>query len=63
MPDRPPRTALLVRCTREEAETIRAAAARERRTLSGFILNAVMFHIRAGAETPPRLPPRRKEEE
>ena len=62
MPDRPPRTALLLRCTREEAETIRAAAALERRTLSGFILNAVMFHIRARGDTLPKLPPRKKEE-
>ena len=31
------RTALLVRCSREEAEKIRAAAERERRTVSGYV--------------------------
>lgn len=39
------RTALLIRCTVEEAETIRDAAKRERRTVSGFILHAVMNRI------------------
>jgi uncharacterized protein (DUF1778 family) len=40
------RTALLIRCSWEEAETIRAAAHRERRTLSGYVLNAVFSRIR-----------------
>lgn len=40
-----PRTALLVRCSEEEAEMIRDAAKRERRTISGFILNAVLNRI------------------
>lgn len=39
------RTALLVRCSEEEAEAIREAAKRERRTISGFILNAVLNRI------------------
>jgi uncharacterized protein (DUF1778 family) len=39
------RTALLVRCSEEEAEVIREAAQRERRTISGFILNAVLNRI------------------
>jgi len=39
------RTALLVRCSEEEAEAIRDAAKRERRTISGFILNAVLNRI------------------
>jgi uncharacterized protein (DUF1778 family) len=39
------RTALLIRCTAEEAELIREAAERERRTLSGFVLHAVMGRI------------------
>ena len=39
------RTALLVRCSEEEAESIREAAKRERRTISGFILNAVLNRI------------------
>ncbi|HET7752058.1 MAG TPA: hypothetical protein VFK81_21875 [Terriglobales bacterium] len=40
-----PRTALLVRCSEEEAIAIRDAARRERRTISGFILNAVLNRI------------------
>jgi uncharacterized protein (DUF1778 family) len=39
------RTALLIRCSREEAEKIRQAAKRERRTVSGFVLYAVMNRI------------------
>lgn len=39
------RTALLVRCSAEEAIAIRDAARRERRTISGFILNAVLNRI------------------
>jgi uncharacterized protein (DUF1778 family) len=39
------RTALLVRCTGEEAEAIRQAAHRERRTISGYILHAVLNRI------------------
>lgn len=41
----PDRTALLIRCSREEAERIRAAAKRERRTVSGYVLNAVMNRL------------------
>lgn len=40
-----PRTALLVRCSEEEAEMIREAAKHERRTISGFVLNAVLNRI------------------
>jgi uncharacterized protein (DUF1778 family) len=39
------RTAFLIRCSREEAEKIRAAAKRERRTVSGYVLNAVLSRI------------------
>ncbi len=39
------RTALLIYCTREEAEQIRIAAKRERRTISGFVINAVMKRL------------------
>ena len=39
------RTALLIRCSEEEAEQIRKAAQEERRTVSGFILNAVIQRI------------------
>ncbi len=41
------KTAILVRCTQEEADLIRHAAAAERRTLSGYILNAVINRIKA----------------
>jgi len=36
------KTALLIYCTQEEAEKIRLAAKRERRTITGFVMNAVM---------------------
>lgn len=41
----PDRTALLIRCSREEAEMIRVAAKHERRTVSGYVLRAVMNRI------------------
>lgn len=41
----PGRTALLIHCSREEAETIRHAARVERRTVSGYVVNAVMNRI------------------
>jgi uncharacterized protein (DUF1778 family) len=41
----PNRTALLVRCSEEEARFIREAAQREHRTLSGYILNIVMSRV------------------
>ncbi len=56
------RTAILVRCTKDEAELIRKAAASERRTLSGFILNAVMNRISARAALPGWAPSRKKDE-
>ena len=40
------RTALLIRCTEEEATAIREAARRERRTVSAFVLNTVMNRIK-----------------
>lgn len=46
MPATSKKTAILVRCTQEEADAIRKAAALERRTLSGYVLNAVMNRIR-----------------
>ncbi len=39
------RAMLLVRCSDEEAAAIRNAAKRERRTISGFVLNAVLNRI------------------
>ena len=38
-------TALLIRCSREEAEGIRAAAKRERRTVSGYVLHGVLSRM------------------
>ena len=40
-----PRTALLIRCTEEEANAIREAAKLQRRTVSGFVIHAVMNRI------------------
>ena len=40
-----PRTALLIRCTEEEAKAIREAAKLQRRTVSGFVIHAVMNRI------------------
>jgi len=45
------RTALLVRCTAEEAELIRQAAKAERRTISGYILNGIMQRIAVQKKT------------
>ena len=39
------RSAILIRCTYEEAELIRRAAKQEHRTLSGFALNVMLKHI------------------
>ena len=39
------KAAVFVRCTEEEAERIRRTARAERRTLSGFVLNAVFSRI------------------
>lgn len=39
------RTALLIYCTREEAERIRFAAKRERRTITAFVMNAVATRL------------------
>ena len=39
------KAALFVRCTEEEADRIRRTAKMERRTVSGFVLNAVFNRI------------------
>lgn len=39
------RSALLIRCSAEEAKKIRQAAKEDHRTLSAFILNIVMRHV------------------
>ncbi len=59
------KTAILVRCTQEEADQIRKAAALERRTLSGYVLNAVMNRIRTRGAMPvwtPGQPARKRED-
>jgi len=40
------RAALLIRCSSQEAELQRESAKGERRTLSGFVLNAVLQYRR-----------------
>lgn len=45
------RTALLLRCPIREAELIRDAAKAERRTISGYILNAVLQRIAVREKT------------
>ena len=44
------RTAILIRCNSDEAERIRKAAKRERRTMSAFVLNALTERLRIHAE-------------
>lgn len=41
------RKALLIRCSNQEAELLRESAKGERRTLSGFVLNAVLQYLAA----------------
>ena len=45
------RSALLIRCSDAEANLIRAAATHERRTLSGYVLNAVLEWMYHGPTT------------
>lgn len=42
----PNRTALLIRCSVEEAQQIRAAARREHRTVSGYVLNCLQYTLK-----------------
>jgi hypothetical protein len=42
------KAAVFVRCTEDEAERIRRTAKAERRTVSGFVLNAVFNRIACG---------------
>jgi uncharacterized protein (DUF1778 family) len=46
-PRNPDRTVLLICCTRDEADRIRAAARIERRTISAFVINAVLTRFAA----------------
>ncbi len=48
MPEaRTKKSALFIRCSEEQAERIRRDANAERRTISGYILNAVLNRIEA----------------
>src|SRR5262250_774785 len=40
------RTTLLINCSQKEAQRIRETAARQRRTISGYVLNILMKAIR-----------------
>jgi uncharacterized protein (DUF1778 family) len=51
----PNRTALLIRCSIEEAEHIRAAARMEHRTVSGFVMNCLANKIRIHAAVQKKL--------
>jgi len=53
------RTALLIRCGKEEAEKIRAAAMRERCTLSGYVLHVILNRIASQEKTRVYAPARR----
>jgi uncharacterized protein (DUF1778 family) len=55
MDDEKVRTALLIHCSREEAERIRAAAKRERRTISGYVINAVLSRLEYQSHVEKRL--------
>ncbi len=48
------RTALLVRCSKDEARAIRTAAKRECRTISAYFLNAAMTHLAYQGQLPRR---------
>lgn len=51
------RTALLIRCSKEEASAIHAQAARERRTVSAYVLNVMAraLQLEAKLNTTPEL--------
>jgi uncharacterized protein (DUF1778 family) len=48
------RSAILIRCTREEAELIRRIAKKEHRTISGFTVKVLLEYIARTAEIPGR---------
>lgn len=50
------RTSLLVRCSQEEAQLIRDAARRERRTLSGYFINTVLQRIASRKQVLENMP-------
>jgi uncharacterized protein (DUF1778 family) len=45
MPKRTNRTALLIRCSLEEAAAIRAAAKKQERTISSYVIRAVRTRL------------------
>lgn len=51
----PNRTALLIRCSVEEAELIRETARKERRTVSSFVLNCVENKLKIHAAVQEQL--------
>jgi hypothetical protein len=55
MPRCAKRTALLIRCSVEEASAIRSAARKSGRTLSGYVLNCLRTRLRVEAETEANL--------
>jgi hypothetical protein len=50
VPKNPERTALLVRCSVEEAKAIRESARRSGRTLSGYVLHCLRNRLKVEAE-------------
>jgi hypothetical protein len=50
MPVNAKRTALLIRCSVEEAEAIRSAARNSGRTLSGYVLHCLRNRLRIEAQ-------------
>lgn len=57
----PNRTALLIRCSVEEAEQIRSAARREHRTLSGYVLNCLKSKLQIEAAVQKKLAAHREQ--
>jgi uncharacterized protein (DUF1778 family) len=49
------KTALLIYCTAEEADQIRFAAKQERRTITGFVMNAVATRLAIRYRLPSHL--------
>jgi uncharacterized protein (DUF1778 family) len=45
MPKRSQRTALLIHCSHDEADAIRAAAKKQERTISAYVLRAVRTRL------------------
>lgn len=56
MPSARPRTKILFRCSREQADRIRRAAARRQASISKFVVFALRRHWKAKADTRRRLP-------